>query len=1277
MADNGESDFPTPFVQLPNQRSKLNVRLARRVIDKGAIPKSLLMYRPRSSRNSDDKMPIPSNDVINPVKSSFGLEAWLGPRLPGRVGFSCGPGTNPGDIRITVNTPLPSAGDAAKRDDGLATVKKLIYITSADDTFHDLDISAPFGGAYNVSGFTPGNAYTVSVLMVNSVDAVSPLFEIENADAKENPAPVGTPPTYIGGLADRSGVVGTPMVFTWSDYFTGATSYVVTSGVPGGVSSGTGNVTYTITPTTVGASTLGVKAVNADGETLRSCTVTISAAVVAPAKIAELPSMITPTGGSFNINLTSIFSGTSPTYSISPAQAKLKIENGFLKNNGALDTAVAEVTITVTATNSAGSASDATQFAVQVPVVAADKMVPVVSRSVFRFTDWHTPILTFPTGPVPTGKAIVGWTTADLDANNQPPPANIESGALGVAVKAEGTAGEYQIYMDVAGDNGVQSPRKDYSIFGSSDATRATKLRFSYKTLSTDPWAPWSDAVTVPNVSIPQANSPWIPMLMQWEAAFTNNKCGSRGMQFQRSVSYNWGKNDTSKNNWAFTAQDVDQGWATQDAFATMYIARGMGCYGNNEGGIYYNSDDDLLVRITTDSNSSGKYGGIYVSNDDGVSYKKYNPTRTGPLPSFDNFMAGNNNRYNMNQIARRPQNAAGNLTHAQRPIFILEQYNNGTGIGGDITRIFLWRSDDNLATEPEMVYEFTPIGDFANGGDALRYIDVDTNGDILVSGKKGAWFTQDSSGESGWSKVFTGADVMAQFIKDGKAYLALAGAAGGIRKTANIRTTAFSNPTTDLTNSYKCNHMGVAFSNPNRIAVCSPNANPMLSTDGGVNFNQINSPRALGEASSSSRYKIQTGPSGFYFHPRNEMICWAHTNQTATRSTDGAANFDGNDCQFFDGSFVKAIGFDKTNPDRFVITQTDSICQYMAASPMWINSMDMGKSKITSAGGELGAEVAAAGGGPAANMSSDCAAFLPNNKALIGVTRNYGGGLNVPVIMDLTSEVPTVRGQPNDVTTRGVNTDYHPDNDDMIFMGRFRVTNLSAADPENITITDMGKEFLRYSKAGGVFATYWGGTGAKTSTVYRSTAANGGSSTTWGTCDSSDLKTFAVDPFVAKRLLFSNGNQAEVFEMKENAQGNVVVTNLNANIKSLITAGLNAYPATVANRVTVFPIQHIIADYRRSGLFYAYMTTPGCPCLFQSVDGGETWEDITDNCPRGTNARIYVAMLSGELIFGGSQGTRIRKAGAGYPAATHKDKIYNQWDTYYKKAETKNPPVA
>ena len=70
--------------------------------------------------------------------------------------------------------------------------------------------------------------------------------------------------------------------------------------------------------------------------------------------------------------------------------------------------------------------------------------------------------------------------------------------------------------------------------------------------------------------------------------------------------------------------------------------------------------------------------------------------------------------------------------------------------------------------------------------------------------------------------------------------------------------------------------------------------------------------------------------------------------------------------------------------------------------------------------------------------------------------------------------------------------------------------------------------------------------------------------------------------------------------------------------------------------------VRSVAVDPNNSDVIYAGMSASGGPCIFRSLDGGLTWEDITYNQPRtGVNA-MAVNPHTSELYRGSAFGTWI-----------------------------------
>jgi len=116
-------------------------------------------------------------------------------------------------------------------------------------------------------------------------------------------------------------------------------------------------------------------------------------------------------------------------------------------------------------------------------------------------------------------------------------------------------------------------------------------------------------------------------------------------------------------------------------------------------------------------------------------------------------------------------------------------------------------------------------------------------------------------------------------------------------------------------------------------------------------------------------------------------------------------------------------------------------------------------------------------------------------------------------------------------------------------------------------------------------------------------------------------LPTFAVDPVDPDKIYtLSSGYDLTIF-----------------NGTSWTVTGVLALAGGAGNGNFV---RGVVVDPNHPEVVYAAMTASGIPCIFRSMDGGTSWEDITYNLPRLGMAAMRINPHTGELFKGGGTGT-------------------------------------
>lgn len=174
---------------------------------------------------------------------------------------------------------------------------------------------------------------------------------------------------------------GNAFSVNWSDYCPFGVSFDVTTGLSGGVESGTGNQNYdvaSLVPEEAQPLPLTIEATSSTGHTsVGIWPITVEPAVLAPALVAPIADRSLVNGDNLSIRLSDVFTGTDLVFTVDPDDdPDFVLGTGAdadrLYNPSPLATE-REVEITVTATNGAGSASDT--FVVTVSIVRASAPV--------------------------------------------------------------------------------------------------------------------------------------------------------------------------------------------------------------------------------------------------------------------------------------------------------------------------------------------------------------------------------------------------------------------------------------------------------------------------------------------------------------------------------------------------------------------------------------------------------------------------------------------------------------------------------------------------------------------------------------------------------------------------------------------------------------------------------------------------------------------------------------------------------------------------------------
>ena len=813
---------------------------------------------------------------------------------------------------------------------------------------------------------------------------------------------------------------------------------------------------------------------------------------------------------------------------------------------------------------------------------------------------------------------------------------------------------------------------------------------------------------------IANADDNWLPVAHRFKESYEAGVIGNRGLQYQMVVAWNQGTVDPTKRGWIVTGQDENVVRVSKDYGATWSVPRLSGLFCSTMSGLYLDTDDDIFVAVgnvfNNPSNNPG-YAGLYYGRSDLNAVRRLNQTRDGKNV-FASVANGLNIDRNINCIGRRPQNAAHTLTLAERPLVVIEQ----PFADGAISAIYVWRGTLNPdhTWNWEQVAQLDPVTQYANKFKGIFQVAVAPNGDVLLSGERGAFLCTNflaadpeftkiypvSGNQSVSSACFFGGDENTPSgVRIG---VNAASANGGVYETANVRAPAFTKPNGNngLPANYQVWYLGASPVNPDRLAVCTTGGQPYYSTDGGRNFTEVTD--IAGSGDEQGRYNINViqshGHAGFYFCPTDELKCLTPTSQTMARSIDGAVTTNGDLTAFFDGMHTKGVGFHPTDYLKIGRTAQDTGCNLAADGMHWLRGTGTAKGTPYNAvvNGttvtNFGDGIAAAGGGSESYISGSGICFAPTKDRVVAFfNRSAGGQPNIPVIMENFGS----DGKPANLLIEAVgktlctNSRVDPKDHTVAFVGRWAVTNLDAPDASGVQFIDHNTHeiidcFL--DADGTTLISYWADvkpgsdTNKSGTAIWRSTDDLGvtgqGASEAWYTLPQSRYKAAAIcaDVHQPERVLYVRNDSVSTIREIKRVDGDLVETEL-VNLSTMPGGVIDTIRAEVGDATLAIPptpVVQLLCDPNMAGVFYAIIGRHGMPNWWRTVDNGETWTNISGNAPR-TLWTGAVSPLTGDVLGFSSLGEHIHKSPdiEGYPDLERRDAYTHQIEAYFASWNT------
>lgn len=420
---------------------------------------------------------------------------------------------------------------------------------------------------------------------------------------------------------------------------------------------------------------------------------------------------------------------------------------------------------------------------------------------------------------------------------------------------------------------------------------------------------------------------------------------------------------------------------------------------------------------------------------------------------------------------------------------------------------------------------------------------------------------------------------------------------------------------TFSLLRSFDATKVFINFGYPDVIYLVGINSNTIISHDGGATWitdmQTVPAP-GLGRGTSWKR-KIAGDLTGIVPNLNNENEAVAFSRATIWKTTDGGRYFNDSSTLFTGyawGWWNDGIAFDPNNQDKFAtfncdvgMTITNNSTDYFdrrndqawgwyqAGNISWIGAYSGDFQPIP------GSQIIVASIGN--YWSTQLMRTSDEGKNWELVTQNSEQNLfiafhpNDPNLVYAGDKISNNAGQTFSKVDFGAYNTYNPS-----------ILGMCRAQPDTLYALDSARRRILRSDDRGV--------------TWRLYAQPG-----WRFIRLDSLPTFAVDPVDPNKVYTLDGSY-DLAVYDGNSWRSMGVLALAGGSE------LNNFVRTVA------------IDPNHPEIIYAGMHAAGIPCAWRSIDGGYTWEDITNNHPRIGIGAMAVSPHTGEVFIGSACGTRV-----------------------------------